>query len=58
MKQFEMKLQEVVQRQTPHGVGDRRLLGHNILHVSEALPGVGLRYHRPQPSFIHAQKGD
>jgi len=43
-QQLELQLQEVAQRKAAHGVRDSRLVGKNVVYVSDAMPGVDWRH--------------
>ena len=39
-KQFKLRFENVKEWQALHGMGDGRLFGYDVLHISEAPPGV------------------
>jgi hypothetical protein len=43
-QQLQLEFQDVAQGQTAHGLRDQRLLRQNVLHVSQASPGMGRRH--------------
>ncbi len=58
LEQLRQELEHVEQWQTPNRVGDRRLLSHHVLHVSQASPGLVRRVDHPRTAFINARKAD